>query len=156
MSDKDNGEKEKIDLDFLEKLAKGHKIALQQYGISDQIDSFYAPDPDSMLELIALARAGQQEGKPVSQYQQKVYELSEEIRDLRAQLASAQRDAKRLDFMAYHSTSLHIDPKDGRRFLSAPYHTGIACIDDHQRFDTTREAIDAASAQLTNSTGGEA
>jgi hypothetical protein len=53
-------------------------------------------------------------------------------------------DGARLDFMAHHGMALRNDPKDRLWFLVAPYHTGTSCVDDFQRFDSARAAIDAA------------
>lgn len=58
----------------------------------------------------------------------------------------ARRDAARLDWMAHHGASLRHDndSSDQGWFLVSPVHTGIASVDNRERFPTARAAIDAA------------
>ncbi|ULR75108.1 hypothetical protein JC1_36 [Burkholderia phage JC1] len=56
-------------------------------------------------------------------------------------------DTERLDWLAWTGIAIRNDPASGRWYLKAPYHTRIACVDDFERFDTFRAAIDAARAR---------
>ncbi|WP_254213292.1 hypothetical protein [Burkholderia multivorans] len=56
-------------------------------------------------------------------------------------------DTERLDWLARTGIAIRNDHASGRWYLQAPYHTNIACVDDFERFDTFRAAIDAARAR---------
>ncbi|MDN7970637.1 hypothetical protein QZM91_24100 [Burkholderia multivorans] len=58
--------------------------------------------------------------------------------------SSEATDTERLDWLARTGIAIRNEHASGRWYLQAPYHTKIACLDDFERFDTFRAAIDAA------------
>ena len=55
-----------------------------------------------------------------------------------------EKDAARLDVVARHGISFRNDPKTEKWYMTSPYNTNVFVVDDHTRFDSYREAIDAA------------
>jgi hypothetical protein len=85
-------------------------------------------------------------------------EFKEELRELRAahpveQRMSEAEDAARLEWLAHHGAALRIDPNNMRWYVHAPYHTRISSVDNVERFESFRAAIDAARKAAARTEG---
>lgn len=118
-------------------------------------DTFFA-----MRDEIADLRAKLASERAAKEYEQRhAVESEKAVAQMQVELASAQKDAERLELMARDKCIIdHYPTADGkvRYALSWPY----LYEEQADTYDTPREAIDAqlaidaARAQLTNTTGG--
>jgi hypothetical protein len=79
------------------------------------------------------------------------------VRDHGQALVEAVEDAERLDWMARYGVSLKIESRDvevrerrnAKWWLDTPHHTYLHVVDDRVRFDSYRDAIDAARTKAS-------